>query len=111
MGSDVEVLQPDNSSWRSATVTNVDPSNQTYTVLYDDNSTLDSAVTPNRIRKRPVADLPPISPSNLSLHQANRLEVVSEIIESERSYVSALNNLKAHYIEPLTKPGKRTDCL
>ena len=98
------MLQADNSSWRAATVTGVDPTNQTYSVLYDDDSTLDSAVSPSRIRQRETDESS--ASLNVDKFEADRLEVVSEIIESERSYVSALHNLKVHYIDPLTKPGK-----
>lgn len=103
VGTKVEVAQS-KGHWRPATISSVNKEDHTYNISYEDDDSSEQAVQEERLR-HPSYDSYSLNESSEEVFRTKRLEVISEIIESERTYVAALQNLKTHYIQLLQKPG------
>ncbi len=102
IGSEVEVLDPNSGVWEPGTVAGID--HDTYTIVYADGSDEPNVIA-SRVRL-PVPSLESSTSSDWSTTENQaRLEVMSEIMESERQYVFDLNNLNQFYVHVLRNPA------
>jgi len=99
-GTPVEVKMR-NGSWEPAEVVSLD--RNTYNVRFPDNAE-EQGVAEERVRARQVQDERVVDSLEHSEH-LQRMEVMSEIIESERQYNLDLQNLDEHFIRVLRNPS------
>ncbi|GBG26720.1 Rho guanine nucleotide exchange factor, putative [Hondaea fermentalgiana] len=110
VGADVQVFDPDSRRWQDAVVSGHDAT-QKYRVRFAD-GVEEHNVDASRVRApRPPSPSPPPSTSSgfdlsdLPEAEIPRFEVMSEIIESERTYVLDLDNLVQFYVKALQNPA------
>jgi len=98
LGTQVEVLRTDGTEWAPAVIAGHDARDQ-YRVLYADGEQ-ERNVAASRIR------LPMVEDSlELSAEDEARVDVMSEILESERRYNLDLHNLLDYYVHVLRNPA------